>query len=98
MIETNTDKALEIAERILLLDSQIEGLKEWILSQPGAPTRKQLDRDLFPLDSEARLDPTFRERYGELKSAMEGQDDSVTLLHLLYQHLLHIQTMSRDRP
>ena len=33
---TDTDKALEIAEHVLLLQSQLEAAKKYILSQPGA--------------------------------------------------------------
>lgn len=96
MTETNTDKAQEIAERVLLLDSQIDGLKEWILNRHDAPNREQLDRELFALDSKARLDPTFRERYDGLKAAIQLQDDPATLLHLLYQHLLYTQKVPKD--
>jgi hypothetical protein len=40
----DSDKVLEIYERVLLLDSQIEAIKDWILSQPGAPTPEWLER------------------------------------------------------
>jgi hypothetical protein len=85
------DKALEIAERVLLLQSQIEALKDWILAQPGAPTQEKLDSQLFAIESDIRNGQKQRGQSDELRRAIQDQEQPAEMLRLLYQHLLCTQ-------
>jgi len=79
-----TDMALQVAEHIMLLQSQIEGIKDWILNQPGAPTVKILHKQLFELESAIRNNQKFREQYDEFRSAIQAKDDAQDILQSLH--------------
>lgn len=89
----NSEKVLEVAERVLLLDSQIEAIKEWILSQQIAPSRERLDRELFDAESRIRNGQQFRERSDELRILMQSQDDPAELIQLLHDRVLYTQSV-----
>jgi hypothetical protein len=88
--------AEQIAERVLLLQSQIEAIKDWILSQPNAPTPKKLDSQLFDLESGIRNGQRFRGQSAALHPAIQGQEQPAEMLRLLYQHLLDTQMKVSD--
>jgi hypothetical protein len=83
--------AEQVAERVLLLQSQIEAIKDWILSQPNAPTQKKLDSQLFDLESDIRNGQKFCARAAALHRAIQDQEQPAEMLRLLYQHLLDTQ-------
>jgi hypothetical protein len=82
-----TEMALEIADDIRLLQSQLDAAKDWILDQPGAPTREKLDSQLFQRDSNLRNDQKFRDKSDELRNAIRGQDDAQDILRSLHSFL-----------
>ena len=90
----NNDKVLEIAERVLLLESQISALKEFILSQPNAPSLERLDRKLFDLQSQIANRPTVRELSDEFRLAVQAQDSDLILLQSLHDFVLRRVTVS----
>jgi hypothetical protein len=90
----DSDKVLEIYERVLLLDSQIEAIKDWILSQPGAPTPEWLDSKLFDLESGIRNGQKHRGRFDEFQRLVQAQDDPAKLVQLLRDHILYSQNVT----
>lgn len=80
--------ALQVAEHILLLQSQIEAIKDWILNQPNAPTRKNLDRQLFDLESGIRNSQKHREQFAEFQHAIQDADDAQDILQLLHNFVV----------
>jgi len=82
------DMALQVAEHILLLQSQIDARNELILTQPNAPSRKRLDSSLFVLESEIRNGEDFRSQFDEIKRVIHSQDDAAILLRSLYDSVV----------
>lgn len=85
----NEDQTLEIAERVLLLESQIEALKDAILRLPNAPTPERLDQKLFEFESRSTNQQKRREKSDEFQRLIRGQDDPATLIRLLHDHVLY---------
>jgi uncharacterized membrane-anchored protein YjiN (DUF445 family) len=79
-----TEMAWQVAEHILLLQSQIDALKEELLDQSNAPTQKQLDLKLFALESTIRNDRKFRDQSDEWKRAIQAKDDAQDILQSLH--------------
>ena len=79
--------ALEIAEDIRVLQSQLDAAKDWILDQPGAPTREKLDLQLFQRDSNLRNRQTHRDISDEFRRVIQSQDDAEGILQTLYDFL-----------
>ena len=79
---------LQVAEHMLLLQSQIEALKEAILSQRNTPSPEQLDRQLFALESRIRNGQKFREKSDGFRLLIQPQDDPARLIQLLHDHVL----------
>ena len=75
-----SDNVLEIAERFALLQSQIEALKEEILSQPNALSPERLDSKLFGLESQIRNGQKHREKCDEFLQLIQAQDDPAMLI------------------
>jgi hypothetical protein len=86
-------KVLELAEHFLLLQSQIEAIKEEILSQPNAPSRERLDSILFELESRIRNGQKHRGKSDEFQLLIQGQDDPATLIRLLHDRVLYTREM-----
>jgi len=82
-------KTIEIAERVLLFQSQIDALKELILSQSNALSLEQLDRKMFALQSQIQMGQKYRERLDEFRRAIQSQENAVALLHSLHDYALH---------
>jgi len=79
--------ALQIVEHVMLLQSQLDAAKDWILEQHGAPTRAKLDSQLFQRDSNLRNHQKFRDKSVELLTAIQGQDDAQSMLQFLHSFL-----------
>ena len=85
MTEENLQNmASAVAEHILLLQSQLDASKEYILSQPGALSPERLDSKLFDLESDIRNDQKFREQFAEWKHAIQAKDDAQDILQSLH--------------
>ena len=78
------EMALQIAEHILLLQSQLDALKDWILDQPGAPTREKLDSQLFQRESDLRNSQTHRDKSAEFQRVIQSQDGAEDILQSLH--------------
>jgi uncharacterized membrane protein YccC len=87
----DSEKVLEVAERVMLLQSQIDTLKLWILNRPNAPSLQQLDHELFDLESRIRTAPKFRKQSDEFRRAIQSQEHAVTLLQSLHNFVLYRQ-------
>lgn len=81
---TDKDMAEVVIEHIMLLQSQVEAAKEYILSQPGALSREKLDRKLFDLESGIRNDQRFRDQSAEWKRVIQEKDDAQDILQSLH--------------
>ena len=85
---TNRDYALEIFDRVILLQSQIEALKKWVLMRPNAPNPEHLDRQLFDLESQIRINRRHDEQSREFGEAIQCQTDAANMLQTLHDHIL----------
>lgn len=81
---TDKDMAEVVVEQIMLLQSQVEAAKEYILSQPGALKRENLDRKLFDLESDIRNDQIFRDQSAEWKRVIQEKDGAQDILRSLH--------------
>lgn len=81
------EMALEIVEEIRVLQSQLDAAKDWILDQPGAPTREKLDSQLFERDSNLRSRQKFRDKSAEFQRVIQSQDDAEGILRSLHSFL-----------
>ena len=79
--------ALQIAEHILLLQSQLEAAKDWVLEQHGAPTLKTLDKQLFEFESVRRNSQQFHETSAEFQRVIQSQGEAGDILQTLYAFL-----------
>jgi hypothetical protein len=84
----DSDKALEVFERVLLLQSQVDAIKEYILTQPGAPTQRRLDLQLFEIESRIRTGQKHRQQSDEFRRVIQLQGDAATLLQSLHNYLM----------
>lgn len=83
-----SDEVVEIAERVAMLQSQIEALKQQILSQPNGPSPERLDSKLFALESQIRNGQEYREKSDQFRKKVQMQNDPVKLVKLLHDHVL----------
>ena len=82
--ENLQNMASAVAEHIWLLQSQLDAAKNWILDQPGAPTREKLDSQLFQRDSNLRNRQTHRDKSAEFQRVIQSQDDAEDILRSLH--------------
>ncbi len=86
--------ASQVAENILLLQSQVDALKAWILKQPHALRPEQLEREMFDKESQIRNGPRFRELSDEFQRTIQSQEDAATLLQSLHDFSLRRMSVS----
>jgi SMC interacting uncharacterized protein involved in chromosome segregation len=89
----DSDKAIEVFERVRLLQAQVDALKDYILNQPGAPTLAQLDRVLFDRQSSILQDEANRLLSAEFERAVQAQEHAQDMLQTLRDYLLNRTTV-----
>jgi len=72
-----------------MLQSQVDALKQLILTQRNAPSLEQLDHRMFEVESQIRTGRKYRERLDGFQRATRGQENAATLLHSLHAFALH---------
>lgn len=84
----SSDLALEIAERVLFLDAQVEASKKIAQRYAGHLSRVQLDREVQAIVDEVLNDKTYHLRVAELTRVFEAHSDPMKLIQVLRDEIL----------
>ena len=82
------EMVMEIADRLMLLESEVDALKTVIEGRPNASSRPQLDRKLFDLTSQIQNSQKYQQRAAEVRRVIETRTDPATLIQALHDEVL----------
>jgi hypothetical protein len=92
-IMTSSDLALEIAERVILLDTQVEASKK-IAERYAGLSREQLDKEVQAIVDRVLNGKAYLLRVAELTRVFEAHSDPTKLIQRLRDQILNLASPS----